>query len=54
MLSESFVNSAVGLKTHGGIKYQTVAQNLTEYVKPGSDGINHGEWAELSFHLCGF
>jgi len=39
---ESFVNSAVGMKSHEGVRYQTVAQNLTGYVKPGSDGINHG------------
>jgi hypothetical protein len=37
------------LKTHGGVKYQTVVQKLTGYIPAGSAGINHGEWAELGF-----
>jgi len=39
---DSLVNSAVGLKTHGGVKYQTDVQKLTGYIPPGSAGINHG------------
>jgi len=53
LLSDNFVNGAVGLRSHGGVKYQTDMQRLTGYIPPGSTGINHGEWAELIFHLYG-
>jgi len=39
---DSFVNGAAGLKTHGGVKYQTDVQKLTGLIPAGSAGINHG------------
>jgi len=39
---DSFVKSAVELKEYQGIKYNTVARNITGLIPPGSTGINHG------------
>jgi len=49
VLSDSFVKSALKLKKYRGVKYQTVAQNITGLIPPGSTGINHGEWTKLNF-----
>jgi len=49
VLSDSFVKSALKLKKYRGVKYQTVAQNITGLIPPGSTGINHGEWTNLNF-----
>jgi hypothetical protein len=40
--SDRFVSGALGVKTYKGIKYNTVAQNLTGLLPPGSTGVNHG------------
>ena len=53
MYSDSFVKNAVELKEYQGIKYNTVARNITGLIPPGSTGINHGEYIKFSFiHLC--
>jgi len=39
---DSLVASAVGKSRHKGVRYLTVAQNLTGLLAPGSEGINHG------------
>lgn len=46
--SDNLAKTAVGLKVHGGVKYQTEVRRLTGLVPPGSTGVNHGELAELS------
>jgi len=48
--SESLVKSAVGLKEHEGVKYQTTVQNITGLIPPGSDGVNHGELSKSYFY----
>ncbi|KAF9529308.1 hypothetical protein CPB83DRAFT_853053 [Crepidotus variabilis] len=37
-----FIAGAVGNKSYGGVKYSTVARNITGLLKAGSDGVNHG------------
>jgi len=39
---DKLVKSALKLKKYRGVKYQTVAQNITGLIPPGSTGINHG------------
>ncbi|KAH8979925.1 hypothetical protein EDB86DRAFT_596917 [Lactarius hatsudake] len=39
---DKFVSGALGVKRYQGVKYQTVAQNVTGLLPPGSTGINHG------------
>ncbi|KAF8495195.1 hypothetical protein F5888DRAFT_587323 [Russula emetica] len=39
---DDFVKSAVELKEYQGIKYNTVARNITGLISPGSTGVNHG------------
>lgn len=39
---DNFVKGALGVKRYQGVKYQTVAQNVTGLLPPGSSGINHG------------
>ncbi|KAH9024513.1 hypothetical protein EDB85DRAFT_2150473 [Lactarius pseudohatsudake] len=39
---DKFVKGALGVKRYQGVKYQTVAQNVTGLLPPGSSGINHG------------
>jgi len=48
--SEHFVKDAIGLRKsrYHGIKYRTTVQNITGLIRPGSDGINHGELACVS------
>lgn len=42
--SDKFVASAVaGSSVGGGIKYKTVAQNVTGLLPAGADGVNHGQ-----------
>ncbi|KAH9970854.1 hypothetical protein BGW80DRAFT_1175454 [Lactifluus volemus] len=38
---DSLVKSAVGLKKHNGVKYQTTAQRISGLIPAGSHGINH-------------
>ncbi|KAI0289482.1 hypothetical protein BC826DRAFT_957107 [Russula brevipes] len=38
----NFVKGAVGSHQYKGVKYQTVVQNITGLVPPGSTSINHG------------
>jgi hypothetical protein len=57
VLSDALVKSALKLKKYRGVKYHTVAQNIPGLISPGSTGINHGKWTELSFfnparHFC--
>ena len=40
--SNELVAAAVGTKSHGGVTYNTVAQNITGLMPAGSDGVNHG------------
>ena len=54
VLRDALAKSAAGLKTHGGIKYQTEVQRLTGLMPAGSGGINHREWAELNLCLLRF
>ena len=50
VLSDSFVKSAVGLKKkYKGVKFNSVAERITGLIPAGSNGVNHGEWTELSF-----
>jgi len=39
---DKFVKSALGLKKYQGIKYSTVARNITGLLPSGSTGVNHG------------
>ncbi|KAH8979926.1 hypothetical protein EDB86DRAFT_3088402 [Lactarius hatsudake] len=39
---DKFVSGALGVKSYQGVKYQSVAQNVTGLLPPGSTGINHG------------
>ncbi|KAI9449627.1 hypothetical protein BJY52DRAFT_228009 [Lactarius psammicola] len=39
---DKFVKGALGVKRYQGVKYQTVAQNITGLLPAGSTGINHG------------
>ncbi|CAK5271506.1 unnamed protein product [Mycena citricolor] len=36
------VSSAVGLNTHDGVTYSTVARNISGLLPAGSTGVNHG------------
>ena len=45
VLRDGLAKNAAGLKTHGGIKYETEVQRLTGLMPAGSTGINHGKWA---------
>jgi len=36
------VANAVGKSRHKGVRYLTVAQNITGLLAPGSEGVNHG------------
>jgi hypothetical protein len=47
VFSDSFVKSAVGLKKHNGVKYQTTAQRISGLIPPGSHGVNHSKWFRL-------
>ena len=47
MLRDALVKSALKLKKYRGVKYNTVARNITGLISPGSDGVNHREWTEL-------
>ncbi|KAM6502362.1 hypothetical protein JOM56_002339 [Amanita muscaria] len=38
----ALVANANGRRSFGGVNYQTVTQNLTGLLAPGSQGINHG------------
>jgi hypothetical protein len=48
VFSDSFVKSAVELKVYQGVKYKTVARNITGLIPPGSTGVNHGEYIKFS------
>ena len=53
MLRDALVKSALKLKKYKGVKFSTVARNITGLIAPGSNGINHGEWSELyPRHFC--
>ncbi|KAF8485300.1 hypothetical protein DFH94DRAFT_663188 [Russula ochroleuca] len=39
---DNLVKSALALKQYQGVKYSTVAKNITGLIPPGSSGINHG------------
>jgi hypothetical protein len=39
---DSLVKSALKLKKYRGVKYHTVAENISGLIPPGSTGINHG------------
>ena len=56
MFSDALVKSALKLKKYQGVKYNTVAQNISGLIPPGSTGINHGKCIELGFnparHFC--
>jgi hypothetical protein len=39
---DSLVKSALKLKKYRGVKYNTVARNITGLLPPGSTGVNHG------------
>ena len=49
MHSEHLVEAAVGKNEYGFTGYYTTAYNVTGCIKPGSEGINHGELENLSF-----
>lgn len=49
LFSDAFVKDAVGLKKYQGIKYNTVARNITGLIPSGSTGINHGEKIKFRF-----
>ena len=56
-LSDDLVKSALKLKKYKGVKYHTVAENISGLIPPGSTGVNHGKCIELSFinpmrHFC--
>ncbi|KAN0124287.1 hypothetical protein V8E52_001936 [Russula decolorans] len=60
---DKFVKSALKLKKYRGVKYSTVARNITGLIPPGSTGVNHEITAKfpqvLSFesstkHLASF
>jgi len=36
------VSNALGIKSFGGVKYLTTAENITGLLAPGSVGVNHG------------
>ncbi|KAF9451255.1 hypothetical protein P691DRAFT_663543 [Macrolepiota fuliginosa MF-IS2] len=38
----SFVAGAIGSKSFGGVNYSTIAQNMTNLLPVGSNGVNHG------------
>ncbi|KAG1735088.1 uncharacterized protein EDB91DRAFT_1295793 [Suillus paluster] len=38
----NLVTGAVGRTSYGGVKYSTIAQNITGLLAAGSDGVNHG------------
>lgn len=44
--SDNLVAWALGEKSHGGVTYQTTAQNVTGLLQAGTQGINHGEWCD--------
>ena len=48
MLSDALVKSALKLKKYRGVKYHTVAQNISGLIPPGSTGVNHGKCTESS------
>lgn len=50
VFSDSFVKSALELKQYQGVKYSTVARNITGLIPPGSTGVNHGEYIKLRVH----
>jgi hypothetical protein len=39
---DSLVQGALAVTTYQGVKYQTVAQDITGLLPPGSNGVNHG------------
>jgi len=39
---DALVKSALKLKKYKGVKFSTVARNITGLIAPGSNGINHG------------
>ncbi len=39
---DELVAEAMGTKSHKGVIYNTVAQNITGVMPTGSDGVNHG------------
>ncbi|KAG0703230.1 hypothetical protein DFH29DRAFT_917759 [Suillus ampliporus] len=39
---DNLVTAAVGQTSYGGVKYNTIAQNITGLLASGSNGINHG------------
>jgi len=43
VFSDDFVKGALGVRKFQGIKYNTVARNISGLIPPGSTGINHGE-----------
>ena len=53
MRSDNLVKSAIGPSIYAGVKYQSEVKHITGLMPPGSTGINHGAWVELSF-LLGF
>jgi hypothetical protein len=42
------VSAAVGKTWFNGVKYHTTARNVTGLLAAGVDGINHGEFDQLS------
>ena len=40
--SDRFASDALGVKTYQGVTFNTVAENLTGLLPPGSTGVNHG------------
>jgi hypothetical protein len=46
--SDQLVSAAIGKTRFLGVNYNTVAQNITGLLAPGSDGVNHGELDWLS------
>ena len=43
-LSDELVAGAVGKKSHNGVTYETVAQNIAGIMPAGSDGVSHGRF----------
>lgn len=41
------MSAAVGQTRYRGVKYHTIAQNITGLLEAGTDGINHGELVRL-------
>jgi hypothetical protein len=59
VFSDSLVKSAVGVKKHNGVKYQTTAQRISGLIPAGSHGINHSKYFRIelcpqSFYLLGY